>query len=1080
MLKFLKLYTLITVFIILNTNSFGQFYNGHQMEFGKNRVQYNNFYWSFFDYDQFDIYFNQDGEAIARFTGDHARDEILLLEERLNHKLNKKLTFLVYNKFSDFRQSNIGLVTGKEEYNTGGVTKIRNNKVSLYFQGNHQEYIKEMRSAIAEVIVMEMLYGSRLTENFASSSMINLPDWYIKGLTSYLSIEWSTEIENKVKDGIVNKRYNKFNRLTGDDARYAGHSFWKYINDYYGSTVITDIIYLTHVNKGANNAIFGILGLSFKEVTEQWLEYYDNYFNQENFTTNDSLFNNSILDKQKPRVFYSQAKVNPKSEKLAYVSNEMGQIKVWIYDYNTQKSVKIFKLGHKIKQINDYTYPVIEWHPNGDILTIITEKEGGLKFINYILQEDKAIERNLLYYDKILDLNYSDDGTKLVFSAVKDSKTDIYVFDIASSTSEQVTDDLADDFHPRFINNSHEIVFTSNRITDSLESKQTNYLDQFDLFVYDYQNKDHVLRRLTSTMNQDENYPFENKDDEYYYLNDQNGIRNLFYGKYDSTISFIDTAIHYRYFLQEKPITNFSRNIYEHHISKDHKSYAYIQFENGFYDIKRGQIKQKLIDQNIDLDQTVFAKKLEQDADTQDSTEHSLLNKKTTLDSVSIFSSEDNYVDVNDYVFEIEKSYYKYKYDSIEPDTSVISKHVPKIQIYQRTFFTDHVVSQVDFSFLNATYQSFTGGAVYFNPGFNALFKIGAFDLLENYKIIAGVRFSADFKSNEYLVSLENLKKRIDEQYIYHRQSFENTTETFISKTQTNKLMYLRTLPFSQVDAIKGTLTLRHDKQIYLAIDRNSLQAPDIHKLWAGIKFDYIFDNTIHKGINLYNGTRYKFFGEYYNQVNKSKTDLFVVGADLRHYQKIHRDLILASRFAASTSFGNSKLIYYLGGVDNWTNFSQTTPTFIPLNEIPIDENEDYAYQAVATNLRGFPQNIRNGNSFALINTELRWPFVKYFSNYPLSSSFWSNLQMVGFFDAGTAWSGLSPYSNQNAYDLDTQGQKPVIVTIDTERDPIVAGYGFGVRAMLFGYFARFDWAWGIENQKVTSKIFYFSLSLDF
>ena len=359
--------------------------------------------------------------------------------------------------------------------------------------------------------------------------------------------------------------------------------------------------------------------------------------------------------------------------------------------------------------------------------------------------------------------------------------------------------------------------------------------------------------------------------------------------------------------------------------------------------------------------------------------------------------------------------------------------------------------------------------------------------MLEDYKIIAGVRFSADFKSNEYLVSLENLKKKIDEQLIYHRQSFENITEKFISKTQTNKLMYLRTIPFSQITALKGTLTMRHDKQIYLSIDRNSLQAQDVHKVWGGIKIDYIFDNTISKGVNLYNGTRYKIFIEYYNRIlehvntsNYFNTDLFVLGADFRHYQKIHRDLILATRFAASTSFGNSKLIYYLGGVDNWTNFSQNTPTFIPLNEIPINEDEDYAYQAVATNLRGFPQNIRNGNSFALINTELRLPIVKYFSNYPINSSFWSNLQIVGFFDIGTAWSGWSPWSKENAYDKDVIDKGSLVITLDTERDPIVAGYGFGFRAMFFGYFARFDWAWGIENQQLTPRIFYFSLSLDF
>jgi len=557
-------------------------------------------------------------------------------------------------------------------------------------------------------------------------------------------------------------------------------------------------------------------------------------------------------------------------------------------------------------------------------------------------------------------------------------------------------------------------------------------------------------------------------------------IVRIFHGKYDSTISFIDTSIHYRYFLDQKPLTNYSANIIEYNLSKSRNAISYTSYNDGKYQVYKKPVDDSDVSiSNLRLSNTLFRNQLNKEIRKRDSL-NAGNNPEVIMDSSVYLSKEDNYVNINKYVFEFEKPWYRLKYDSIETDTSRSAFTIPKIQIYQRTFFTDHVISQVDFSFLNSAYQAFTGGAVYFNPGFNALFKIGAYDLLEDYKIIAGVRFSADFNSNEYLVSLENLKKKIDEQYIYHRQSFENITIDFISKTLTNKLMYLRTLPFSQITALKGTLTLRHDKQIYMSIDRNTLQSPDVHKVWAGIKFDYIFDNTISKGINLYNGTRYKIFGEYYKQVNKTKTDLFVLGADFRHYQKIHRDLILATRIAGSASFGRSKLIYYLGGVDNWTNFSQKTPTFIPLDEIRIDENEDYAYQAVATNLRGFPQNIRNGSNFAIINTELRWPVIKYFSNYPINSSFWSNLQVVGFFDAGSAWSGWNPFSNENAYDKEVKDYTSYVVTIDTERSPIVAGYGVGCRAMVFGYFARFDWAWGIENQKITPRIFYFSLNLDF
>ena len=71
---------------------------------------------------------------------------------------------------------------------------------------------------------------------------------------------------------------------------------------------------------------------------------------------------------------------------------------------------------------------------------------------------------------------------------------------------------------------------------------------------------------------------------------------------------------------------------------------------------------------------------------------------------------------------------------------------------------------------------------------------------------------------------------------------------------------------------------------------------------WGSLKLEWVYDNSIKKGLNLYNGTRAKLFGEYYRQIDKVKTDFFVVGLDARNYKKIHRDLIWANRIAASTS----------------------------------------------------------------------------------------------------------------------------------------------------------------------------------
>jgi hypothetical protein len=147
---------------------------------------------------------------------------------------------------------------------------------------------------------------------------------------------------------------------------------------------------------------------------------------------------------------------------------------------------------------------------------------------------------------------------------------------------------------------------------------------------------------------------------------------------------------------------------------------------------------------------------------------------------------------------------------------------------------------------------------------------------------------------------------------------------------------------------------------------------------------------------------------------------------------------------------------------------------------IPVSPTQNYGFQALATNMRGFTQNVRNGNNFALINSEIRWPFIRYFAGHPLRSNFLNSLQVVGFGDIGTAWTGSSPWSGENAYDTEVFKNGPVTVTLDSNRKPIVAGFGAGLRAQLMGYFIRADWAWGIEDGYILPRIFYLSFSLDF
>jgi hypothetical protein len=610
------------------------------------------------------------------------------------------------------------------------------------------------------------------------------------------------------------------------------------------------------------------------------------------------------------------------------------------------------------------------------------------------------------------------------------------------------------------------------------------------VYVYDYSGKSQVLQKISEGEFINHYEPLSPRRNEFFYLSDKNGIVNRYYAKYDSTISLVDTTIHYRYFANSFPMSDYKRNILSHDINTETNEIAEIVYMNRRYHMYKYpfDFERRFGDE---LEPTEYRDKHVNRLIREDSIHHvekKVVSMKDIADNILVHEGDtiplqEFRIDINNYIFEREKlNYYNNQLrnrnlnlvlDSIQDDRRMYID-------YSTAFYPNKLVNQIDFSFLNASYQAFTGGAFYYNPGLNLLFKVGANDLFEDYRLVGGIRFATDFDSNEYLLSFENLKKRLDKQVLFHRQVFKNfIDQNFIVKTFTHELLASLKFPFNQTLALKGTASFRHDKSVYLSSDVSSLNQPDLIKVWGGLKGELIFDNTRRLGTNLYSGMRWKVFAEAYRQINASKSDLFVLGGDFRHYLRIHRSLIWANRIAGSTSFGRSPLIYYLGSVDNWINFSQNrVPTF---NEaVDIDYSRNYAYQALATNLRGFSQNIRNGSNFVVINTELRWPVFRYLAGHPLSSGFLNNFQLVGFADVGSAWTGLNPYNNENAWNTEIIENGPMTITVDANRGPIVAGYGFGVRAQLLGYFIRLDWAWGVENMEVQPRLFYLSLSLDF
>ena len=1093
-------FILLTFFALAYTNTKAQFYYGTQMDFGKNRIQYAPYKWEYFRFEKFDTYFYKNGRELAAYVSESAIKNLKEIEEFYDFQLDERIQFVIYNKLSDFRLSNIGLSTDPT-FNLGGSNKLAGSKIIIYNDGNHVDLEKQIRVGLAEIVFNQMLFGGNWKDVVKNSALLSLPEWYTKGLFAYIASNWDKQIDNTIKDGVLNNKYKNLNRLSGKDAEDAGHAVWRYIAESYGAAVIPNVIYMTKISHNIESGFAFVLGLTLKTLDKDWKSFYTTKYAENPTIEAIPFYHEALLKRTKKNRHYSQFKISPDGKFAAYVTNEMGQLKLFVYDIEKKRNKRIYKAEKKLDRITDYSYPVIAWHPSSKLLTYVYEKKGEVN-VNYFNIETKKIEKRppLYNFEKILDFSYAEDGKTLVLSAVQKGQTDIFVYNLTSNFTEQITKDLYDDLQPRFINGGRQIIFASNRVDDTIRIDGKTMYQKLnkrnDLFLYDYKSKSKVLRRVTLTPDIDESNPFPYGKKYISYLGEKDFITQRFVAKFDSAVSFVDTTEHYRYFAVSKQAGMNSRSILMHDVNANNNKVSEVFLYKGRYKLLTTELKT--------FDEMLPSKEqnkqvINDSGDKKSEAPVPVLSNVKVLEAIKIPDNrlqpdffKKGAVDIGNYIFENEKKDTSKAVTKKQPDTlsvknfeaakigSGITEDVfilPKQRNYLRTYSVDQLVTQFDNSFLNTGYQRYTGSAVLFNPGVNGLIKIGASDVFEDFRIVGGFKLGFDLKSNEVFLSTENRVGRYDKSWMFYRQSFPNTDAFGAPKQLSHQIKYTVKFPFNELSSLRGSITGRNDKSTFLSTDINNLQRKAEYEYWGIGKLEFVYDNTRSKGVNVLFGTRYKIFAEYFNRIDESSKNITVIGLDFRHYIKIHRNLVWANRLAASTSGGTQKLVYYLGSVDNWINFS-STPTFNP--DVPVAKDQNYAYQALASNLRGFSQNIRNGNSFAVINSEIRWPVFSYLLNRPIKNEFINSFQLIAFGDIGTAWTGKSPYANNNSFNIQVIKQNPITVTIQRQQEPLVGGYGWGMRGKLLGYFVRADWAWGIDDGEIKPRIFYLSLALDF
>jgi hypothetical protein len=130
--------------------------------------------------------------------------------------------------------------------------------------------------------------------------------------------------------------------------------------------------------------------------------------------------------------------------------------------------------------------------------------------------------------------------------------------------------------------------------------------------------------------------------------------------------------------------------------------------------------------------------------------------------------------------------------------------------------------------------------------------------------------------------------------------------------------------------SIRLATGIRSENTVISSVDKTSANFDNLgvefqtKKYYSVSRLEFVYDNVLNPAQNIWDGLRYKVFMNYNRQVGEKGAygpNSFIFGFDARHYYPIFRNFIWAVRAAGDFSWGDQKMIYYLGGADGWMMF---------------------------------------------------------------------------------------------------------------------------------------------------------------
>jgi Tol biopolymer transport system component len=425
--------------------------------FGRNKVEYTDFDFGILTTEHFDVYYYEREERAARIAARLAERWYARISRVLEHRLERRQPLVLYASQADFAQTNV--ISGLLPDSVGGVTESSRRRIVMPFAPTMAETDRVLGHELVHAFQFDIArrYGGGTSQ----------PLWFIEGMAEYIA-RGSADAESDLwlRDMV---RSDRVPRKQSDAARQLspyqyGHAFWSYLGNRFGDTVVEKAMKPDKKHRRLADRMRSATGLDLDTLHADWrADTYQRYDvgrgseRVELWSRDGMQVGPSLSPDGRHAVFFSER------DRLS--------IDLFLADIKGGRVVR--KLATTAASARFESLQALRsagaWSPEGDWFAFPAVRQGHATLTLVPMREGQR-ERELAFerLGHILTATWSPDGRSIVFSALANGFTDLYLFDLSTSTLRQLTDDPPADLQPAWSHDGRTIAFVTERYSSDL------------------------------------------------------------------------------------------------------------------------------------------------------------------------------------------------------------------------------------------------------------------------------------------------------------------------------------------------------------------------------------------------------------------------------------------------------------------------------------------------------------------------------------------------------------------------------------------------------------------------------------